>query len=117
MAMGARRIDVLRLVVTSATQMAITGLTIGIGISLVLTRALSSLLFGVIRIDIAVFVLYIYIGHFLVTRICRLVLHPVGVYEPERVVRSGALAGVWRGPFYDLAIRPYPQVCPWTSNY
>jgi putative ABC transport system permease protein len=57
MAMGARRVDVLRLVVTSATQMAISGLVIGICLSLLLTRALSSVLFGVIHIDVVVFVL------------------------------------------------------------
>jgi putative ABC transport system permease protein len=57
MALGARRVDVLKLVVTSAIKMATVGLTIGICISLLLTHALSSLLFGVIRIDAAIFVL------------------------------------------------------------
>jgi len=57
MALGARRIDVLRLVVASAIKMAIAGLAIGICIALLLTHALSSLLFGVIRIDAIVFVL------------------------------------------------------------
>jgi putative ABC transport system permease protein len=57
MALGARRVDVLRLVVTSASQMALAGLAIGICVSLLLMHALSSLLFGVIRIDAAVFVL------------------------------------------------------------
>jgi putative ABC transport system permease protein len=57
MALGARRIDVLRLVVTSAVKMAIAGLAIGICIALLLTHALSSLLFGVIRIDAAIFIL------------------------------------------------------------
>lgn len=57
MALGARRIDVLKLVVTSAIKMATAGLAIGICISLLLTRALSSFLLGVIRIDASIFVL------------------------------------------------------------
>jgi putative ABC transport system permease protein len=57
MALGARRIDVLRLVVASAIKMASAGLAIGTCIALLLTHALSSLLFGVIRIDAIVFVL------------------------------------------------------------
>jgi putative ABC transport system permease protein len=57
MALGARRVDVLRLVVTSAIRMAIAGLAIGVGIALLLTHALSSLLFGIVRIDPAVFAL------------------------------------------------------------
>jgi putative ABC transport system permease protein len=61
MAMGARRVDVLRLVVTSATRTAIAGLAAGICISLLLTRALSSLLFGLIHIDAVVFVLLTFI--------------------------------------------------------
>ena len=61
MAMGARRVDVLRLVVTSATRTAIAGLAVGICISLLLTRALSSLLFGLIHIDAVVFVLLTFI--------------------------------------------------------
>jgi len=55
MALGARRIDVLRLIVTSAIKMAIVGLTIGVCVALLLTHAISSALFGVIRIDPAVF--------------------------------------------------------------
>jgi putative ABC transport system permease protein len=61
MAMGARRVDVLRLVVTSATRMASAGLAIGICISLLLTRALSSLLFGMFRMDAMVFVLLTFV--------------------------------------------------------
>jgi predicted permease len=55
MALGARRIDVLRLVVSSAVKMALAGLAIGICLALLLTHALSSLLFGVIRIDGTIF--------------------------------------------------------------
>jgi putative ABC transport system permease protein len=61
MALGARRIDVLRLVVTSAIKMAIAGLTIGICVALLLTHALSSVLFGVIRIDARVFALLTFV--------------------------------------------------------
>ena len=57
MALGAQRVDVLRLVVTSAVKMAAVGLTIGVVIALILTYVLSSMLFGVIRIDAIVFAL------------------------------------------------------------
>jgi len=56
MALGARRIDVLRLVVTSAIKMAIAGLSIGICFALLVTHALSSVLFGVLQIDTPIFV-------------------------------------------------------------
>jgi putative ABC transport system permease protein len=57
MALGARRIDVLRLVVTAAVKMAGIGLAIGLCFALALTYVLSSALFGVIRIDTPIFVL------------------------------------------------------------
>ena len=57
MALGARRFDVLRLVVGKAIKMAAAGLAIGVTIALLLSHALSSMLFGVIRIDGIVFVL------------------------------------------------------------
>ncbi len=50
-ALGARRFDVLRLVVGGALKMAAIGLSIGLVLALLLTRALSSALFGVIQID------------------------------------------------------------------
>ena len=51
MALGARRSDVLRLVVGGALKMAAIGLSIGLVLALLLTRALSSALFGVVQID------------------------------------------------------------------
>jgi putative ABC transport system permease protein len=57
MALGARRISVLKLVVTSAIKMAAMGLAIGLGISALLARVLSSALFGVVQIDAAIFAL------------------------------------------------------------
>jgi putative ABC transport system permease protein len=56
MALGARPVDVLRLVVASAIRMAAIGLAIGICIAWLLTRAVSSALFGVVRIDAPIFV-------------------------------------------------------------
>jgi putative ABC transport system permease protein len=50
-ALGARRLDVLKLVVGGALKMAAIGLSIGVVLALLLTRALSSALFGVIQID------------------------------------------------------------------
>jgi putative ABC transport system permease protein len=58
MALGARRVDVLRLVVGYALKLAIIGLAIGVPAALALTRALSSVLFGVVRIDTPVFALF-----------------------------------------------------------
>jgi putative ABC transport system permease protein len=57
MALGARRFDVLKLVVGKAITLAAIGLAIGVSIALLLSHALSSILFGVIRIDGIVFVL------------------------------------------------------------
>jgi len=57
MALGARRFDVLRLVMGSAMKMALLGLTFGLGLSLLLTHAISSAMFGVIRIEPPVFAL------------------------------------------------------------
>jgi len=53
MALGARRIDVLRLVVGFALKMAAVGLAIGLSLAGLLTHALSSALFGVVQTDIA----------------------------------------------------------------
>ena len=61
MALGAQRVDVLRLVVTSAVKMAAVGLTIGLAMALILTYALSSMLFGVIRMDAVVFALLTFV--------------------------------------------------------
>jgi putative ABC transport system permease protein len=58
MALGAERGDVLRLVVGYAINLTITGLAIGVPVALALTRALSSVLFGVVRIDALVFALF-----------------------------------------------------------
>jgi putative ABC transport system permease protein len=54
-ALGARRADVLRLVVGFAMKMAAVGLVIGLVLATLLTRALSSALFGVVQTDVATF--------------------------------------------------------------
>jgi predicted permease len=51
-ALGARKLDVLRLVVGGAMKMAAVGLGIGLVLAVALTRALSSALFGVVQIDV-----------------------------------------------------------------
>lgn len=57
MALGARRFDVLKLVISRAVKMSAAGLAIGVVIALLLSHALSSVLFGVIQINGIVFVL------------------------------------------------------------
>jgi len=57
MALGARRFDVLKLVISRAVKMSAAGLAIGVAIALLLSHALSSILFGIIRIDASVFAL------------------------------------------------------------
>ena len=57
MALGAQRISVLKLVMNSAVKMAAVGLAIGLCISALLARALSSALFGVVQIDPSIFAL------------------------------------------------------------
>ena len=52
-ALGARRFDVLRLVVGGALKTATIGLGIGLVLALLLTRAVSSALFGVVQFDLA----------------------------------------------------------------
>ena len=51
MALGAQRSDVLRLILGEGVRLALAGLVIGIAASLVITRLLSSLLFGVSATD------------------------------------------------------------------
>jgi ABC-type antimicrobial peptide transport system permease subunit len=51
MALGARSLDVRALFLRQALWLTVSGIAIGIGASLVVTRALSALLFGVSRMD------------------------------------------------------------------
>jgi putative ABC transport system permease protein len=55
MALGAKQSDVLRLVVGFAMKMAGAGLLIGLTLATLMTRALSSALFGVVQTDLATF--------------------------------------------------------------
>jgi putative ABC transport system permease protein len=61
MALGARRFSVLTLVVGKALKLAAIGLAIGVFVALLLSHALSSVMFGVIRIDAIIFVLLTFI--------------------------------------------------------
>jgi predicted permease len=56
MALGAKRSDVLRLVLSEGARMAAFGVIIGIGASLAITRLMSSLLFGISATDPLTFV-------------------------------------------------------------
>jgi putative ABC transport system permease protein len=56
MAMGAQHKDVLRMVVGRALTLALIGLAIGVPAALALTRALSSVLLGVIQVDTSILV-------------------------------------------------------------
>jgi putative ABC transport system permease protein len=58
MALGARRVDVLRLVVGYALKLAMAGLALGLAGALAMARALTSLLFGVVRMDTLTFVAF-----------------------------------------------------------
>ena len=55
MALGARPVDVLRLMVQHAVTLTIFGLGIGSPVALLMARLLSSVLFGVVSVDVAVF--------------------------------------------------------------
>jgi putative ABC transport system permease protein len=54
-ALGARQLDILRLVLGQGTRLALIGITIGVGVALAATRAISSLLYGVTATDPATF--------------------------------------------------------------
>ncbi len=56
MALGAQRVDVLRLVTMSAIKMAGAGLAVGHCVAILLARALSSILYGVVQVDALIFV-------------------------------------------------------------
>jgi ABC-type antimicrobial peptide transport system permease subunit len=51
MALGAQRSDVLRLIIGEGARLAVLGVVIGIAASVVITRLLSTLLFGVSATD------------------------------------------------------------------
>jgi putative ABC transport system permease protein len=55
-ALGAGRTHLLRLVMGYAAKLSLVGVAIGVSCALVLTRVVSSLLFGVVRMDTAVFI-------------------------------------------------------------
>jgi predicted permease len=57
MALGARRRDVLNLVVTQGLKLVIAGVAIGLGGAFALTRVMSGMLFGVSPTDLSTFVL------------------------------------------------------------
>jgi ABC-type antimicrobial peptide transport system permease subunit len=56
MALGAQKDDLLKMVIGNGIRLVLVGMAIGIAGALVLTRLLSSLLFGVARTDPATFV-------------------------------------------------------------
>jgi putative ABC transport system permease protein len=55
MALGARRADVLRLVLTEAMKLILTGVAVGVGASLALTKAMAGFLYGVSATDPFIF--------------------------------------------------------------
>lgn len=61
MALGARHVDVLKLIIGYAMKMATTGLVIGLVLALLLARTVSSALFGVVQIDVATFALLTFV--------------------------------------------------------
>jgi putative ABC transport system permease protein len=56
MALGARRGDVLRMTVGAGLKLVLIGVAIGLGAAFILTRVMSSLLFGVSATDPATFI-------------------------------------------------------------
>jgi ABC-type antimicrobial peptide transport system permease subunit len=56
MSLGAERSDILRLILREGAHLAITGVLIGVAVSLAVTRLMSSLLFGISSTDPLTFV-------------------------------------------------------------
>jgi putative ABC transport system permease protein len=54
-ALGAERRDILRLLISEGLLLVLTGVVLGLGISLAMTRSLSSLLFGILPTDPATY--------------------------------------------------------------
>jgi predicted permease len=70
MALGARRADVLRLVLTEAMKLILAGVALGLAAALALTKAMTSLLYGVSAADPATFALVILLLMFVSLTAC-----------------------------------------------
>jgi putative ABC transport system permease protein len=55
MALGAQRVDVLRLILQNGMAMVIAGVAVGLGLSVIFTRSINSLLYGIGSFDLASF--------------------------------------------------------------
>ena len=81
MALGARMIDVLKLVLRSGMSLALIGAAIGLASAFAVTRVMSSLLFGVTPTDLATFIA---VPLLLLAVAFRCVLHPGAACDESR---------------------------------
>jgi predicted permease len=89
MALGAQRIDIQRLVLGHAARLLIAGLALGIGVSLVASRLLSSVLFRVTPTDPATFVATVVILAGAALAACEVPALRATRADPARVLRAG----------------------------
>jgi putative ABC transport system permease protein len=75
MALGARMIDVVKLILRSAMSLALIGAAIGLAGALALTRLMSALLFGVTPTDLPTFA---------VVAVCLIAVALIACYIPAR---------------------------------
>jgi ABC-type antimicrobial peptide transport system permease subunit len=88
MALGARREDVLRLIVGQGTRLALIGVATGAIAALISTRLLASLLFGVKTIDPATYICVTVLLIFVTLAACYLPARRAASIDPMQALRS-----------------------------
>jgi len=87
MALGAKRADILRLVLGQGLSMTLTGLAIGLAVSLAATRFLRTLLFGVATTDVLTYASVVVLLCVVATAACYIPARRATKVEPTEALR------------------------------
>jgi putative ABC transport system permease protein len=87
-ALGASRADLLRLVLRQGLALAITGIAAGLGVSLLATRVLASLLFGVSHLDPLTYVLVTAVLLGIAALACLVPARRAAMLDPMQALRA-----------------------------